>query len=89
MSSFFGFYLTNGSKRCILKEKGAISMTRYEQITSMTQGQLGDFLFWFSLLQLPIEVLNKCNLKKFAKDIDEFLAKEIDFDEYDNRKIII
>jgi hypothetical protein len=36
-----------------------------------------------------MEVLNKCNLKKFAKDIDEFLAKEIDFDEYDNRKIII
>ena len=64
-------------------------MTRYEQITSMTQGQLGDFLFWFSLLQLPIEVLNKCDLKKFAKDIDEFLAKEIDFDEYDNKKIII
>ena len=64
-------------------------MTRYEQITSMTQGQLGEFLFWFSLLQVPKEVLNKRNLKKFAKDIDEFLEKEIDFDEYDNREIII
>lgn len=64
-------------------------MTRYEQITSMTQGQLGEFLFWFSLLQVPKEVLNKRNLKKFAKDIDDFLEKEIDFDEYDNREIII
>lgn len=64
-------------------------MTRYEQITSMSKGQLVDFLFWFSLLQLPTEVVEKSNLKKFFKDIQEFLDKEINFDEYDNRKIII
>lgn len=64
-------------------------MTRYEQITSMSKEQLAEFLFWFSLLQLPENFAERCKKKRFAKDIEKFLDKEIDFDEYDFREMIL
>ena len=64
-------------------------MTNYERIKGMTQEQLTRFLVDFCVLQLPLDLRRKAKTKKFYKKVGRFLKYEVDYNEYDDRNVII
>jgi hypothetical protein len=64
-------------------------LTNYERIKDMSEKQLTRFLVDFCVLQLPLELRRKAKTKKFYKKVERFLKYEVDYNEYDDRNVII
>lgn len=70
--------------------KGAWGLTNYERIKRMTEKQLANFLADFCVMQLPNDLRKRAkNTVGFKKKIEKFLRYEVDYDEYDDREVII
>jgi hypothetical protein len=64
-------------------------MTRYEWIKNMSQEQMESFLVDICLCQVPRNVITQKKAIKFKKSMRKFLCEEVDYNEYEERVVII